>query len=75
MTEPASQPKKTIRQLRQARGWTQDQLARRLGMEQGAVSKWERGLAVPHPRTRKRLADLFGVGVGQITFGKGEEQA
>ena len=71
---PTHQPQPTLRQLRQARGWTQDQLARRLGVEQGAISKWERGQAVPHARTHKRLADLFDVGVGEIAFGQGEEQ-
>ncbi len=74
MAAPNYQSKKTIRQLRQARGWTQDQLARRLGVEQGAVSKWERGVAVPHPRTRKRLANVFGVELGEIAFGQDEER-
>ncbi len=67
-------PQQTLRQLRQARGWTQDELARQLGADRGAVSRWERGAAVPHVRTRKRLADLFGVRVGEIRFGQGEEQ-
>ena len=72
---PASSPgQQTLRQLRQARGWSQEQLARRLGMEQGAVSKWERGVAVPHPRTRQRLADVFGVELGEIAFGQDEER-
>lgn len=36
-----------IRNLRQARGLTQLQLAREIGVSDQAVSKWERGLGFP----------------------------
>ncbi len=61
--------RKTIRQLRQARGWTQEDLARRLGVTQGGVSTWERGRGTPWPKYQQRLADLFGVPVEAIAFG------
>jgi transcriptional regulator with XRE-family HTH domain len=70
MTARSSPPQPTLRQLRQARGWTQEQVARWLGVNQVTVSKWEHGVAVPRVRTRQRLADLFGVGVGAIIFGE-----
>ena len=73
--EPTRPPQRTLRQFRQARGWTQLDLALCLGGSVHAVSRWERGVAVPHVRTRKRLADLFGVGVSEIAFGQDEEQA
>ena len=69
MTAPARPPQHTLRQLRQARGWTQEDVARRLGVSQGAVSLWERGVRRPFRRTRLRLADLLGVGVDEIAFG------
>jgi len=72
MTEPARQPTKTLRQLREERGWTQETLARRLGVGQTAVSAWERGERVPRQRSILRLADLFGVPVAVITFGPAE---
>ena len=73
MSSPASQPKKTIRQLRRERGWTQAELAQRLGTTDAVVSSWERGEYLPRPATRWRLADLFGVEVSEITFGEGEQ--
>ena len=36
-----------IKSMRQHRGWTQTQLAERLGIEQSTVSRWERGLSRP----------------------------
>ena len=53
--------RKTIRQLRQERGWTQLDLAVRLGVSTAAVSKWERGLAAPRWKHLRHLALLFGI--------------
>ena len=69
MTAPASQPKKTIRQLREAHGWTQETLARRLGVGQPAVSAWDRGERLPRRRYILRLAELVGISVEQIALG------
>ncbi len=66
--------KKTIRQLRQERGWTQETLARRLGAGQTAVSAWERGERMPRQRSILRLADVFGVPVEAIAFGPAEQE-
>ncbi len=57
---------KTVRQLREERGWSQELLARRLGVGQGTVSNWERGLKAPQPRTLSRLAELFDVSPEEI---------
>ena len=67
------QPKMTIRQLRQARGWSQQDVAVQIGAARSVVSKWETGAHWPTPATRQRLADLFGVGVGEIAFGPAEQ--
>ena len=74
MATPARPPQQTTRQLRLARGWTQLDLAMRLRVNLGSVSAWERGLSVPRRITQQRLANLFGVEVGEITFGQDEEQ-
>ena len=73
MAEPDRQPQKTIRQLREAHGWAQLELALNLGVTQSIVSRWERGELVPQPANRQRLADLFGVSVEAIAFGPVEQ--
>jgi DNA-binding XRE family transcriptional regulator len=60
---------KTIRQLREERGWSQLDMAVQMGASVGAVYKWERGLAVPHPQYRRRLAALFGISVEALALG------
>ena len=60
---------KTIRQLRQARGWSQLDLAVPLGVTQEAVSRWERSVTRPRPGMQQGLANLFGVSVEAIAFG------
>ncbi len=74
MSSPASQPTKTIRQLRQARGWSQIDLAVRIGVDRSNVTRWESGAKTPSPGNRQRLAKLFGVEVGEIAFGQDEER-
>ncbi len=46
---------------RQRRGWTRAELARRVGMDAAAVSRIERGLAVPYPSQREKLAKKLGI--------------
>ena len=72
MAEGERQPK-TIRQLRQERGWSHEQVARQVGVDQASVSKWEHGTRKPYPRRLRRLAALFGVSVETIAFGPAEQ--
>ncbi|SFX07574.1 helix-turn-helix domain-containing protein [Marinospirillum alkaliphilum] len=44
-----------IKRLRRARNMTQQQLAELLGIDQGAVSRWERGHIMPSARYRQEL--------------------
>ena len=52
---------KTIKRLREARGWTQAELARRLGISRNGVNSWEQGLSVPSPACLVDLAKVFSV--------------
>ncbi len=50
-----------IRAMRKARNMMQEQLAEALGVSTGAVSKWERGAAIPELKYIMEMADIFGV--------------
>ena len=50
-----------IRALREARGWTQAELARRLNITRNGVNSWEQGLSMPSPTGLVDLAKLFSV--------------
>lgn len=51
-----------IRQLRTRAGLSQAVLAERLGVDQTAVSRWERGLDAPRLAMRRKLIDFDRVG-------------
>lgn len=58
-----------IRRLRQERGWTQAELADRIGgkIAQGDVSALERGrVGLPHRARTERIAALFGLSLGEF---------
>ena len=52
---------KTIRALRQDQGWTQFELALRVGVQPQAVYLWESGRRVPQVPQMRRLGQLFGI--------------
>lgn len=55
-----------IKQLREQRGMTQEELAKRLGVKYPAVSKWERGMAYPSMNTVIKMAELFQVSMDVV---------
>lgn len=50
-----------IKALREARGWTQAELSRRLGLTRNGVNSWEQGLSTPSPACLVDLAKVFSV--------------
>lgn len=66
---------RTVRQLRDARGWSQDALGKRAGVSQSRVRAIETG-ETAHPRadTLRKLADALGVATARLT-GEGESMA
>lgn len=50
-----------IKALRETRGWTQAELARRLNITRNGVNSWEQGLSMPSPACLVDLAKLFSV--------------
>ena len=58
-----------IAELRRANGFTQEQLATRLGVTYQAVSKWENSQSCPDVMLLPQLADCFGVSLDSL-FGR-----
>lgn len=50
-----------VKRERLEKGWTQEELARRLGVKQATVARWERPEAVYRKKTREKFAKVFGV--------------
>lgn len=57
---------KKIRQLRFKAGFTQEQLAEKLGLAAQSVSKWENAVAMPDITTLPLLAEVFGVSIDDL---------
>jgi tetratricopeptide (TPR) repeat protein/transcriptional regulator with XRE-family HTH domain len=57
---PGSQPRVHLTEARNARGWSQQEVANSLGTTYVNVSRWERGITRPSPYFRKKLCMLFG---------------
>ncbi|MBN0047987.1 XRE family transcriptional regulator [Streptomyces actuosus] len=56
-----------IKAAREAQGWSQQELARRLGVGQQAVSRWERGKATPSDATLGLMQTLLGLDHGRVS--------
>ena len=59
---------KSIRALRQERGWTQFELALLVGVQSQAVYLWESGRRVPQVPQVRRLGQLFGICSDEIAL-------
>jgi transcriptional regulator with XRE-family HTH domain len=59
---------KTIRALRQEHGWTQFELALRVGVQPQAVYLWETGRRIPLVPQLRKLGQLFGICSDEIVL-------
>ena len=50
-----------VKRERLERGWTQKELALRIGVKQATVARWEREGAIYRKATRQKLARVFGI--------------
>ena len=60
-----------IKKLREQAGWTQSELAKKLGLTRSSVNGWEMGLSVPSTQYIVELAKLFSVSTDYL-FGMNE---
>jgi len=58
----------TLLKLRKARGWTQTELAERIGIAPQSISKWECAIGYPDVALFPVIAELFSVPIG-VLFG------
>jgi transcriptional regulator with XRE-family HTH domain len=61
-------PNNHLRLERESRGWSQEDLAEKVGTSQKVVSRWERGESTPLPYYRQKLCKLFGRNVAELGF-------
>jgi len=60
----------TVREARDRRGWTQEQLEAASGVDQGLISRLERGTSVnPTVETVRKLEGALKVPRGTLVFG------
>ncbi|MFC2036129.1 multiprotein-bridging factor 1 family protein [Chloroflexota bacterium] len=48
-----------IRQCRSSKGWTQEKLARNIGVSLNTVQRWEAGKTIPSPLAMEKLQNLL----------------
>ena len=55
-----------IRLARIKKGMTQADLAETIGVSQGAVGQWEKGMTIPRPKHIVRLSSLLEIPVDEL---------
>jgi putative transcriptional regulator len=66
---------KTIRELREAQGWTQLEVAFKLGVTPLTVSNWERGKYEPSASKLRQIAQLFKISMDEIELMRDQGKA
>lgn len=61
---------KRIRQLRLSHSWSQNELARRIGVNKSVISFYELGARFPTYDNLLRICDVFGVSTDYLIRGK-----
>lgn len=56
----------TIQKMRDDKGWTQTELAKKSGLQQSHISRLEAGIHSPSWRTLEKIASAFEVEVGEL---------
>ena len=57
---------KNLKELRTEKGYTQAELAKEIGVSQGAIYFWEKEINEPTAGYLVKLADIFGVSVDEL---------
>lgn len=57
---------KNLSYLMQRRGYSAYKLAKVLGVSNQAAINWQTGVNIPHTKTRQKIADHFGITLGEL---------
>ena len=55
-----------LKQERERRGWSQSDIAERIGTTQINVSRWENSITLPGPYYRQKLAEIYGKSIQEL---------
>ena len=61
-----------ITELREARGWSEYQLAEQSGVPQSTISSWYRKNVIPTLPPLMKICDVFGITLSQLFAGTGD---
>ena len=69
-------PNYILRSLREKQGWTQEELANKVGTTGVTVSRWESGVTSPGRYLRKMLSNVYGKSIAELNklLDEGSEQ-
>lgn len=59
--------------LRKLNGYSQEQVAERIGISRQAYAKWEQGLTVPDVEKASQLAKVYGIAIDNLMDDQGEQ--
>ena len=59
-------PFSRLKQERERRGWSQNDVAKKVGTHQINISRWENATTTPSPYFRQKLGDLFGKSLKEL---------
>lgn len=64
----------TLKEMRVRVNLKQEDVARKMNVDQAAISKWENGKNAPSRKYHKKLARLYGVSVEELlaNYGQGD---
>ena len=62
-----------IRRLRESKGWTQQELGKRLGKKTSTISAYETNAKLPSAECLIEMAELFGISLDTLIYGENAE--
>ena len=66
-------PANYIRTARRSEGFTQRQLAEKMGIREQSISNWELGVSIPHYSKLKKLSEILKVPIDDLLKPTGKQ--